>query len=94
LATAGRVDSPAHIFAPNLFDPATSKRPFETITPLAAALGITINALPDSATPGQYDATNYAAMVSAALACPGVVLIAWEHEDIPSIANLPSPISR
>ena len=26
-------------------------------------------------------------MVTAALACNGVVLIAWEHEDIPAIGN-------
>lgn len=39
-------------------------------------------------TPGQYAPTNFGLMVPDALACPGVVLIAWEHEFIPSIANL------
>jgi hypothetical protein len=69
-------------------DSATSRRPFETITPLAAKLGITVNATPGGVTPGQYSSTAYAVMVTAALTCPGVVLIAWEHEDIPFIANL------
>jgi hypothetical protein len=76
------------LFAPNLPGPTISKRPFETITPLAAKLGITMNATPDGVAPGQYASTDYPAMVSDALACPGIVLIAWEHEDIPSIANL------
>ena len=83
----GALPTPSYLFAPNIADSVTSRRPFETITPLAAALGITINAAPGAVTPGQYDAADYPAMVSAALTCPGVVLIAWEHEAIPLIGN-------
>jgi len=83
----GPLPSPGHLFAPNLFG-SGSKRPFETITPLAAKLGITINSTPGGVASGQYAPTDFALMVPDALACPGVVLIAWEHEFIPSIANL------
>jgi hypothetical protein len=65
-----------------------SKRPFETITPLAAKLGITVNATPNGVAPGQYAAADFALMVPDVLACPGIVLVAWEHSVIPSIANL------
>jgi len=83
----GPLPTPTHLFAPNLFG-SGSKRPFETITPLAARLGMTINATPGGVAPGQYAPTDFSLMVPDALACPGVVLIAWEHEFIPSIANL------
>ena len=56
-----------------------SERPFETIQPLSLKLGITIN---DS-----FAKDDYADMVNNALTQNGPVLIAWEHEDIPSIAN-------
>jgi hypothetical protein len=87
-ASSGPLPTPSYLFAPNVFGSGTSERPFETITPLAAKLAIAINANPAADNPGQYASTDYAAMVSVALGCQGVVLIAWEHEDIPSIANL------
>lgn len=65
-----------------------SRRPKETVTPLAARLGLTIDT---SCWLG-----NEAALVTAATASTGVVLIAWQHEAIPTIANLlvppPTPI--
>ncbi len=84
----GPLPTPTHLFAPNVGLSTSSHRPFETITPLAAALGITINALPDEPVPGQYAYTDFAQMVSGVLTCPGVVLISWEHELIPNIANI------
>lgn len=51
-----------------------SQRPFETLTPLATKLDLTINT--------QYRKDHYAKMVTAALACDGPVLIAWQHQDI------------
>lgn len=83
----GPLSTPTHLFAPNQFG-SGSKRPFETITPLAAKLGITIDVTPEGVSPGQYAPTDYSLMVPDALECPGLVLIAWEHEFIPSIANL------
>jgi hypothetical protein len=83
----GPLPTPTHLFAPNVFG-SGSKRPFETITPLAAKLGITMNATPGGVAPGQYAPGDFALMVPDAVSCPGIVLIAWEHEFIPYIANL------
>jgi hypothetical protein len=65
----------------------TSRRPYETITPLSLKLGITINAIPGSKSPAQYAKGDYPSMLNAALALQGIVLIAWEHGEIPDIAN-------
>jgi broad specificity phosphatase PhoE len=65
----------------------TSRRPYETITPLSQKLAITINAIPGSKDPAQYSKGDYPAMLGAALACLGVVLISWEHGEIPDLAN-------
>jgi hypothetical protein len=65
----------------------TSRRPYETITPLSLKLGITINAILGSKNPAQYAKGDYPAMLNAALALQGIVLIAWEHGEIPNLAN-------
>ncbi|HMF96844.1 MAG TPA: hypothetical protein VKE96_21240 [Vicinamibacterales bacterium] len=51
-----------------------SQRPYETITPLAALLGVTINK--------DFSKNHFSKMVDAALQCPGDVLICWQHQDI------------
>ena len=56
-----------------------SQRPLETITPLAAKLGVEI----DTA----FKDGQEKDLVKDALARPGVVLISWQHEAIPEIAN-------
>jgi hypothetical protein len=61
-----------------------SQRPFETLTAVAAALGspsspLTINQ--------SFSKKHYDQMVTAALACQGAVLIAWQHQDIPAIGQ-------
>lgn len=68
--------TPQFLFASN----DSSKRPKETITPLAAKLNLGINL--------NYGKDQESALVSAAQAANGVVLIAWQHEDIPDIGNL------
>jgi len=90
--------TPATLFAT---DPGTpndtsssdpSQRPYETILPLAAALG----------TPGtpmaidtSYEKKDIKEVVAAALACSGVVLICWQHEDIPLVGkDKPKGISQ
>jgi broad specificity phosphatase PhoE len=95
----GPLPTPHFLFAPNVFSsdaPAktkasassgTSRRPYETITPLSLKLGITINAIPGSSKPAQYAKGDYPAMLTVALACQGIVLISWEHGEIPNIAN-------
>ena len=74
---------PGHIYAA---DPATddkgkvpSQRPFETVTPLATMLGLTINA--------KHKKDDYDKVVTDALAKSGPVLICWQHEDIVSIGQ-------
>ncbi|MEN9866222.1 MAG: hypothetical protein RL748_1812 [Pseudomonadota bacterium] len=60
-----------------------SARPLETITPLAAKLNMQVNS--------SFKKEALADMVAAAKASKGVVLISWQHEDIPAIANLIIP---
>jgi hypothetical protein len=70
---------PQFLFAAK-FDPTKhSKRPFETLQPLSEKLNLTIN---DSV-----KKDDYTAMVDEAVASTGVVLIAWQHQDIPAIGN-------
>jgi hypothetical protein len=60
-----------------------SHRPFETLMPIAAKLGIEINA--------GYQKDGYDAMVADALTKIGTILIAWQHEDIPLLNKLRGP---
>jgi hypothetical protein len=55
-------------------DEGPSQRPHETLTALAAKLTLSIDT--------SYGKNHYAKMVKSALACEGVVLIAWQNEDI------------
>lgn len=56
-----------------------SQRPMETLIPLCAKLGLMMNAA--------HAKDDYATMVPAAQACAGPVIICWQHQDIPAIAN-------
>jgi broad specificity phosphatase PhoE len=60
-----------------------SRRPLETVTPLAAKLGIEVDL---SFTEG-----NEIALASAVSSISGVVLICWQHEDIATIAQAIDP---
>jgi hypothetical protein len=57
------------------------KRAQQTVTPIADKLGplVTLNFT--------FDKGDEAAMITSVLACPGVVLICWVHENIPRIAS-------
>lgn len=57
-----------------------SRRPVETVTPLAEKLAIRINT--------NYPKLECDGMVEEVFLCSGVVLISWQHEFIPKIANL------
>ena len=70
---------PECLFASGIAHHSESKRPQETITPLAAKLGLTINTQAQKGQEGQ--------VAALAMACGGFALIAWEHQDIPAIAN-------
>lgn len=57
-----------------------SRRPLQTVSPLAAALGLT----PVTA----HTKGEEAALVADALGRDGAVLICWQHQDIPKIGDL------
>ena len=72
-----RLAQPRHIYAadPDPTDKEPSQRPYETVTAVAAKLGLKINT--------KYKKNHYPEMVNEAIAKEGVVLISWQHEDIP-----------
>jgi hypothetical protein len=57
----------------------SSKRPEETITPLADLLNLDINS--------SFGKGQEGGVAKAAEAVTGVALIAWQHQDIPAIGN-------
>lgn len=57
-----------------------SKRPLETLTPLSQRLGLTIDQ--------NHGAEEFPDMIDKARNHEGVVIIAWQHSDIPAMANL------
>ena len=67
--------TPQFLFASN----DSSQRPVETITPLAGRLSLKINQ--------DFGTGDESSLTAAAKAVNGVVLIAWQHEDIPAIGN-------
>lgn len=71
---------PQHLYASGVGKHSNSLRPQQTITPLSEKLGIKIDS--------QYKKGDDADMIKDAMKCDGIVLIAWEHQDIPQIANL------
>jgi len=58
-------------------DDEPSQRPYQTLTAVASRLGLAID------TKGKR--AKFQKMVDTALDCDGVVLIAWQHQDIPTI---------
>jgi hypothetical protein len=70
---------PQFLFASSYTAEGGSKRPFETVQPLSLKLNLTVNL--------DYGKSDYSDMVNTAVKCDGVVLIAWEHEDIPNVGN-------
>lgn len=55
-----------------------SKRPLETVTPLAQKLAIRINS--------SFQRADFESMLDEVYSCKGVVLICWQREYIPDIA--------
>jgi broad specificity phosphatase PhoE len=70
---------PDYLFASKARKQNGSRRSVETITPLAEKLAIRINS--------NFTKSEYEEMLDEALACAGVVLISWQHEYLPQIAN-------
>lgn len=74
-----RLATPHTIFASKVGHHSASLRPQHTVLELAKVLGLTLNT--------EYKKDDFAEMTSAAMGTSGVVLVAWEHQDIPSIGN-------
>lgn len=71
--------TPQFLYASDIGHHSKSERPQETITPLSAEMSLQINT--------NYLKDDYKSMVKNARSCDGIVLICWEHQDIPGIAN-------
>ena len=70
---------PQHLFASKPLKHKGSRRPIETITPLAEKLAIEINT--------DFQRADFESMLGEAFSCKGVVLICWQREYIPEIAS-------
>lgn len=71
---------PDYIFAASDARASDSKRPMQTVTPLAKKLGLAINS--------NFAKGQEADMVAAVTSRRGSVVVAWQHEAIPKIAAL------
>jgi len=74
-----RLPAPTHLFASKVGPGSSSKRPLETLQPLAERLNLSIDTSHLKHEVGQ--------LASAVVAVDGVVLISWEHHLIPAIAD-------
>jgi broad specificity phosphatase PhoE len=75
-----RLATPRAVYASAVGHHSKSLRPQQTVTPLAAKLGLQVNT--------DHPKGDEAALVLAAATIGGTVLIVWEHEAIPAIAEL------
>jgi hypothetical protein len=71
--------TPQFLFASESKSGGGSERPVETIAPLASKLGLT---------PKTHKKIDIDKVAADAMASGGTALICWQHEDIPSIANV------
>ena len=74
------IDTPRYLYASKPKRHNGSRRPVETITPLAEKLMLKINS--------EFAKYDYDQMLEDALNRQGVVLICWQREYLPQIANL------
>lgn len=70
---------PQFLYASKFIKRFGSKRALETLTPLAEKLAIRINS--------NYPKDELREMLEEAFLCAGVVLICWQHDFLPKIAN-------
>lgn len=70
---------PQHLSASAIARHSESERPEETVTPLSEKLNLKIHT--------DFDKDQYIDMIKDAMKKDGIVLVCWEHQDIPEIAN-------
>jgi hypothetical protein len=80
-AIAKHLETPVTIFAAAANSQSMSMRPQHTVTPLSQLTGVAIGT-----TYGKSQETDLATAAKAA-AANGAVLIAWQHQDIPTIVD-------
>jgi len=73
------IATPSAIFACKPVNGTSSVRPFNTVSPLAALLGIAVN--------HDLGKSDEAALLDAVRNASGAVLICWSHEPMPGIAR-------
>jgi hypothetical protein len=71
---------PTHLFASQIAPQSSSRRPQQTLQPLAQSLSLPVDTSVPKADIGR--------LATAILAVEGVVLVAWEHHLIPSLAAI------
>src|SRR6185369_2765670 len=71
---------PQFLFASKPLRRKGSKRPIETLMPLAQKLAIRINS--------SFQRSDFQSMIDEVVSCKGVVLICWQREYIPQIASV------
>ncbi|HSB10808.1 MAG TPA: hypothetical protein VLM38_15070 [Blastocatellia bacterium] len=76
-----QIATPATIYASQIASGSSSERPQETVTPLIDKLGGSVT------TNFTFPKGKEKDVAKSAMACSGVVLICWEHQDIPDIAK-------
>lgn len=75
----GSLATPHYLYASKPLRRKGSRRPMETITPLAEKLAIRINS--------QYERSDVEGVIEEVFSCRGVVLMCWQREYIPQIAS-------
>jgi broad specificity phosphatase PhoE len=80
--------TPDHLFAADITDPDSSKRPVETLTPLANSFS------PARDIDASINASETEKLAEVAAGVGGVVLVAWKHEHILKIAETLAPESK
>ncbi len=70
---------PEFLFASKPLRRKGSRRPLETVTPLAQKLALRINS--------SFQRSDFESMLEEVFSCKGVVLICWQREYIPDIAS-------
>jgi hypothetical protein len=75
-----RLPTPTHLFASQIGLHSSSQRPTETLLPLAERLVLSIDS--------RFGKEELGPLVQAIRAIDGIVVVAWEHHLIPSIANM------
>jgi hypothetical protein len=73
------ISVPQYLFACGNEPERARLRPLETITPLAEVLGTAVDT--------RFIKGEEAELAACAMDCPGPVLISWEHNNLPAIAN-------